>query len=154
MHDVKWSARFMNLATLVSEWSKDPSTKVGAAIVDSSRRIVSIGFNGFPRRVSDDPLRYENKSVKYAMIVHAEANAIVSARTAVHGCAMYATKSPCTECVKLIIQSGIDTVVSPPPDVEGKWADDSMIANQMLREAGVTIEYVSIVLKKGNGGVP
>ena len=140
MFGKKWTDRFIEMAALISTWSKDPSTKVGAVVVDSERRIVSLGFNGFPRHVHDDAVRYEDKKVKYSMIVHAEANAIVSASASLLGKAMVATKSPCSECTKLIIQSGITTVIAPAPDREGKWADDHMFSDQMLREAGVTVE--------------
>lgn len=136
----KWTDRFMDMAFLVASWSKDPSTKVGAVVVDHERSIVSLGFNGFPRHVIDDTERYLDKKIKYAMIVHAEANAILSARCSLVEKILFATKSPCSECVKLIIQCGISTIVSPAPDLEGKWADDAMVAGQMLMEAGVIVE--------------
>ena len=75
----KWDSRFMEMAELVSTWSKDPSTQIGVVIVDPLRRIVSTGYNGFPRGLSDAPERYEERSVKYAHIVHGELNAILSA---------------------------------------------------------------------------
>lgn len=140
-----WASRFGVLAQLVSTWSKDPLKKVGAVIVDGRRRIVSVGYNGFPRDVDDDPARYEEKSVKYAMIVHAEANAILNANAPVRGLWLFTTKYPCTECVKLIIQSGVDVIYSPMPSTSGKWADDSVIAKQMLAEA--CVQHVELVLQ-------
>lgn len=141
--DAKWIQRFADLAALVSGWSKDPSTKVGAVIVDHSCRVLSLGYNGFPRGVSDDAVRYEQKNVKYAMIVHSEANAILNAGHSVRECVMITTKSPCSECAKLIIQSGITDVYSPEP-TPGRWADDSMIARQMFQEAGVEQKWITI----------
>ena len=44
----------MDMAKLVSSWSKDPSTKVGAVITDDENRIISVGYNGFPREVIDN----------------------------------------------------------------------------------------------------
>ena len=144
----KWINRFLELAMSISDWSKDPHRKVGAVIVDHARRVLGIGYNGFPRGVDDDPVRYENKSVKLAMVVHAEANAILnSAGRTLVGSTIYVTSYPCTECSKLLIQSGIDTVVCPPPALEGKWADDSMIAKQMLTEACVT--QITVRLPRG-----
>jgi len=135
VRDKKWDQRFMRLAEEVSTWSKDPSTKVGAVIVDESRRIVGIGYNGFPRGVGDQEERYLDKSVKYAMIVHAEANAILNA-IAKPESSLYCTKAPCSECMKLIIQCGfVKRIVSPPWDVDGKWGEDAKHAITMFNEA-------------------
>ena len=67
----KWDTRFLSLAEHISSWSKDPSTKVGAAIIGPYRDIISLGYNGFPRGVEDTPERLENRELKYKMIVHA-----------------------------------------------------------------------------------
>lgn len=138
--NVKWDRRFMNLAEEFATWSKDPSTQVGAVIIDHDRRVVGSGYNGFPRGVHDDPARYMEKMVKYKMIVHAEANAILNSVKNIRDCTLYATKSPCSECVKLIIQSGIWRVVSPAPATEGVWAEDSNFAMTMLKEAGISFQ--------------
>lgn len=137
----KWDDRFMEMARLLSTWSKDPSTKVGAVIVDEERRIVGTGYNGFPRHVKDDPVRYEEKLVKYSMIVHSEANAILNAAKSVRGCTMYSTKFPCSECTKLIIQSGVARVIAPIPSPEGKWADDARFSKAMFSEALVLVRF-------------
>ena len=71
----KWDANFLTLANTVSMFSKDTSTKVGAVIVDDDNRVVSIGYNGFPKGVKDDH-RLDNRELKYEMIVHAEANGV------------------------------------------------------------------------------
>lgn len=136
----KWNDRFMEMAELVAGWSKDPSTKVGALIVDHDRRVVATGYNGFPRGVNDDPGRYETKMVKYKMIVHSEANAILNAVKSVRDCTMYTTKYPCSECAKLIIQSGIARVITPEPSKEGIWAEDSEYSRAMFRESMVFVE--------------
>ena len=67
---MNWNLRFLNLAKHVSEWSKDPSTQVGAVIFDDKNRIVSIGYNGFPKNVADDPNKYADRNIKYKMVVH------------------------------------------------------------------------------------
>ena len=84
----KWDQRFLELAELVSTWSKDPSTKVGAVIVDDSR-IVSIVYNGFAKGMPDVAEHYENRDEKYSRIVHAEINAIVLAGAHVKGMTLY-----------------------------------------------------------------
>lgn len=140
----QWDYRFMNLAAHVADWSKDPSTKVGAVIVDNTRRIVGLGYNGFPRGVSDNPDRYEHKATKYKMIVHSEANAILNANQPVKDCLLYATKFPCSECTKLIIQSGIIRVTTPAPKEGEVWTDDSQFSKIMMLEAGITISLYTL----------
>jgi dCMP deaminase len=137
----KWDERFMQLARHVAMWSKDPSTKVGAVVVDAKRRVIAMGYNGFPRGVDDSPERYADRPTKYAHVVHAELNAILNALGPVEGCTLYVTLEPCTTCAKAIIQSGITRVVLPNRDgeskteVEQRWGDDQRIAYQMMDEA-------------------
>ena len=61
----KWDDRFLKLAELVSTWSKDPSSKVGAVIVDDKNRVISLGFNGLPRGVEDTKERLNTRELKY-----------------------------------------------------------------------------------------
>lgn len=142
MKDTKWDKRFMAMAEHIAQWSKDPSTKVGAVIIDHDRRVTATGYNGFPRYVTDDPKRYEDKMVKYKMVVHAEANAILNALVPIRGNTLYCTKYPCSECAKLIIQSGISRVFAPNPSTEGVWADDASFTSIMLREASIPVHIV------------
>jgi dCMP deaminase len=93
--------------------SKDPSTKVGCVIIRPDRTQASGGFNGFPRGVADTPERYADRPTKYALVVHAEANAIITAHEPLHGYTLYCTLAPCNECAKLIVQAGIKRVVAP-----------------------------------------
>jgi dCMP deaminase len=106
----KWDRRFMELASQISSWSKDPNTKVGAVIVDEDRRVCGIGFNGFPAGVVDRPEVLRDSETKHACTIHAEVNAIHnSART--KGCTIYTTLAPCAQCMAQIIQAGIVAVV-------------------------------------------
>jgi len=109
----KWNKRFINLAYHISDWSKDPTTKVGAVIVDTKRRIISMGYNGFPRGVDDSPERYEDRLAKLLFVCHAERNALDNAATSVENCFMYSTLIPCNECAKSIVQRGISKVYTP-----------------------------------------
>lgn len=68
--DNKWDFRFLDLAKFISSWSKDPSTKVGAVITDWDNRIVSIGYNGFPKNVHDCPNMLEDRATKYLSLIH------------------------------------------------------------------------------------
>ena len=104
-----WHKRFLTLAEHIAGWSKDPSTKVGAVIVDQQRRIVSTGYNGFPQGVVDNPqLPRERKLMR---TLHAEANAILFAKRDLSGCTIYVTHHPCAHCAAMIIQAGIKRVV-------------------------------------------
>merc|ERR1712232_1122010 len=95
----------------------DPSTQVGACIVDKENKIVGIGYNGFPLGCSDDQLPWARKAdceldTKYPYVCHAEMNAILNKNaSSLHGCRIYVALFPCNECAKLIIQSGINEVV-------------------------------------------
>jgi dCMP deaminase len=137
---VDWDRRFLELADFVSKWSKDPSTKVGA-VITNGRQVVSLGFNGFPAGVEDHRHRYDNKDIKYEMIVHAEANAIVFARDSLSGCTIYVTFPPCARCAGKIIQAGIKRVVCMPPPAHRyeDWKESLEFASTMFHEAGVTL---------------
>lgn len=111
---ISWDEYFMELARTAAKRSKDPKCKVGACIMDpKDNRVVSLGYNGFPYGCSDKefPWDKEGDDNKYLYVVHAEANAILSARRDLTGCRLYCTYEPCNECMKMIIQSGIKEVV-------------------------------------------
>ena len=134
-----WNRRFLALAEHISTWSKDPSTKVGAVIVDADRRIISTGYNGFPRDVEDLDQRLNNRDVKYEMIVHGEINAIVFANQNLQGTTLYTWPfMPCSRCAGIVIQSGIRTVVAPYND-NPRWQASFELTEQMFREAGVRL---------------
>jgi len=135
---MNWHQRFEQMAELVASWSKDPSTKVGAVVVDDRKIIRGIGFNGFPRGVDDCVERYEDRALKYKYIVHAEPNAILNANGSLLGCTLYCTLHPCSACAALIIQAGITTVICPS-EVNPRWAEDQKLAAQMFTEARVQL---------------
>lgn len=139
MNDLsKWHYRFLNLAKHISEWSQDPSTKVGAVIVDNKKRIVSIGYNGFPVGIQDDA-RLNIRDIKYKMIVHAERNALLFANKSLDDCILYTYPfMPCSACAGMIIQSGIKHVISYVNNNE-RWTEDFKISEQMFEEAGLTL---------------
>merc|ERR1711907_708713 len=114
---LSWDDYFMSVAHLSAMRSKDPSTQVGACIVNSQNRIVGIGYNGFPAGCHDDELPWAREAAnpletKYMYVCHAEMNAILN-RIAndTRGCRIYVDLFPCNECAKLIIQSGIQEVI-------------------------------------------
>jgi len=141
----KWHKRFMEMADLISTWSKDPSTGVGAVIVGYNREIISMGYNGFPRGVNDDiDHRYERPQ-KYMYTEHAERNAIYNAvltgSSPVNG-TIYTTKFTCADCARAIIQCGIKNVYTWDQEMDGRWKEHFMTAVRMYSEAGVKFSFV------------
>ena len=137
----------MGIALLSSMRSKDPSTQVGACIVNSEKRILSMGYNGMPRCCSDAEFPWgkdENPlDSKYLYVCHAELNAILNCASGnVRGCTVYTTLFPCNECAKAIIQSGIAEVVY----MSDKYSDsDSVLASKrMFTTAGVKFRKYQI----------
>lgn len=139
---IDWDGRFLNLAQLVSFWSKDPSTKVGSVIVDDSRRIISVGYNGLPKGVRDFEHRLNDRETKYQFMVHAERNAIIFSKHSLKDSTIYTYPfMPCSHCAGMIIQSGIKRVVTFY-DRNPRWAKSFEISKKMFEEAGVDLtEY-------------
>ncbi len=127
--------RYIKMAHIWSENSYCTRRQVGALIV-KDKMIISDGYNGtptgFPNKCEDD----NNVSLPY--VLHAEANAITKiARSGNNsdGATLYVTDSPCIECAKLIIQSGIRRVVY---DREYRLTDGV----NLLRQAGIEVLHL------------
>lgn len=147
MKVISWDEYFMAVSKISALRSKDPSTRVGACIVNSDNRIVGIGYNGMPYGCEDDKFPWTNTTSgvdsKYPYVVHAEANAILNATTKLKDCRIYVSLFPCNECAKLIIQSGIKEVIFE----SDKYAStDGVIASKrMLDAAGVSYRQMPVV---------
>lgn len=142
-----WDTRFAQLAKLVSLWSKDPSTKVGAVIVRPDKTIASVGFNGFPKGVPDDISWYENRDIKYNVVKHAEENAILFSRELLDGYTLYVYPlPPCSSCAGDIIQRGIKRVVAIVPAQHMSRTNDPKFAFPLTRimfeHAGVQFDII------------
>ena len=139
----KWDERFIELAKHISQWRKDPSTKVGCVVIGEDGEIRATGFNGFPRGIADDSERLEDREQKYPLICHAEENAIMHAArigVSLKGCVAYVTWPPCTGCSRSLIQAGIVEVVYPKDiDVPERWEKDFAMSVAMMEEAGITV---------------
>lgn len=137
---INWDEYFMGVALLSAQRSKDPATQVGACIVNEQKRIVGIGYNGFPIGVDDDSFPWGKEdewlNSKYPYVVHAEPNAILNATVPLTNATLYVTLFPCNDCAKLIIQSGIKKVVY----LVDKYHDRDMFvaSRRMFDAAGVT----------------
>jgi len=165
----RWDRHFMQMAMLVSELSKDRSTKVGCVITTVDHVVLSTGYNGFPRGCFDEgkdlkanqlqfgyreldkrqaevEARHE-RPAKYLWTEHAERNAIFNlARTggpSLRGARIYVPWFPCADCARAIIQSGISEMVAYMPDcAHPKYGPEFMVSAKMFSEAGLRIRYV------------
>lgn len=141
---INWEEYFMGVAVLSSKRSKDPNTKVGACITNPSKRIVGIGYNGFPQGCHDENFPWERDGSfldsKYPYVVHAEANAILNSTTKLDNCSIYVSLFPCHECTKLIIQSGIKEIIYMDNKYEGTESD--IAAKRMLNASGVRYRQI------------
>lgn len=141
----KWYKRYLKLAAEIATWSKDPSTQVGAVVVGSKGQILSQGYNGFPRGISDSNKRLNDRDVKLSLVVHAEMNAIFNASysgVSLDGATIFIHGLPaCSECAKGIIQVGIKKVVVSKQCIEAKthWNDSWNKSKAMFAEAGIAI---------------
>ena len=131
---ISWDEYFMGVAYLSALRSKDPNTQVGACIVSDDNKILSMGYNGFPRGCSDDEFPWGKEheqddpyQAKYFYATHSELNAILNYRGG--------TLFPCNECAKAIIQCGIRTLIYG----EDKYGDTAAVraSKRMLNAAGV-----------------
>ena len=136
---LSWDQYFMGMAHLSAMRSKDPNTRVGACIVNPQKRVVGLGYNGFPYGCEDEEFPWDRDGefleTKYPYVVHAELNAILNSIQDLHGCTLYVSLFPCNECVKAIIQSGIKEIVYEDNKYEGK--DFDLAAKKMLQAANV-----------------
>ena len=137
---ISWDEYFMGVAHLASFRSKDPNSQVGACIVSEDNKILSMGYNGFPRGCSDDefPWCREGNPLdnKYLYTTHGELNAILNYRGGnLEGAKLYVTLFPCNECAKAIIQAGIRTVVYDSDKYNGTPA--IIASKRMFEAAGV-----------------
>lgn len=134
---ISWDEYFMSVAMLAGMRSKDPNSQVGACIVSNDNKILSMGYNGFPKGCSDDEFPWaregEDLDTKYLYVVHSELNAILNYRGgSLEGAKLYVSLFPCNECAKAIIQAGIKTVVYD----QDKYHDTpSVIASKRMMDA-------------------
>lgn len=148
---LSWDEYFMGIAILSAQRSKDPSTQVGACIINEDKRILSVGYNGMPRGCDDDFMPWEREGSlldsKYAFVCHAELNAILNyGAGTLKNSVIYTTLFPCNECAKAIIQSGIKEVVY----LSDKYGhtEGSIAAKKMFALAGVILTEFKSNFKK------
>lgn len=142
----KWDLRYIKMAQQVSSWSKDPSTQVGAVAVSDKGQVLCTGYNGFPRGIEDADYRYNNRELKYELIVHAEMNAIYNATyngVSLDGATMYVSGLPCcNKCALGLIQTGIKRVVMQGNPDDPRWADSWKMSMDLFNETNIEWEFI------------
>ena len=141
----KWHIRFMRIANEIASWSRDPSTKVGCVLV-KDKKIISTGYNGFPKNISDDLNRLNDRDFKYEATIHAETNAIITAALhgiSTEGAAAYTTFHPCSRCAAALINAGVAEVfVSTRAAIPERWLENFLLAAKLFEEAGVRLQMI------------
>ncbi len=142
MH-ISWDEYFMGVALLSAKRSKDPSTQVGACLVNEDKRIIGIGYNGLPTGCKDEDFPWgktdpNRLNTKYPYVVHAEPNAILNCTSNIKGATLYVTLFPCNECAKLIIQAGIRHIIYMSDKYRNEESD--IASKRMLDASGVTYQ--------------
>ncbi len=139
---ISWDEYFMGIALLSAQRSKDNGTQVGACIVNSDNKILTVGYNGMPRGCSDDDMPWDREGgmleSKYAFVCHAELNAILNNDGgSLKGAKCYTTLFPCNECAKALIQAGIKEVIY----LSDKYADTeaTIASKKMFNMVGVKL---------------
>jgi len=144
-NEYRWHQRFMRLAREVSTWSKDPSTQVGCVLV-REKKVLSTGYNGFPKNISDNLNRLIDREQKYEITVHAEVNAVTSA--ALHGVSTdgsiaYVTFNPCSRCASVLVNAGIASVFSDgAAEIPERWLKNFILASKIFAEAGIHYQTI------------
>lgn len=138
--------------SIAENFSKDPSTKVGAIFIyPETLNILSVGYNGMPRGISEIVSERWKRPLKYKLIEHAERNAIYNSAmsgTSLRDSICIVSLFPCSSCARGIIQSGCRLVISlsltdSGEDRYNRWKDDWDISIMMLREADIKILFLN-----------
>jgi dCMP deaminase len=141
----KWDLRYLDMARLISTWSKDPSTQTGAVIVRPNGTVMGVGFNGFPQNMSDAPELYANREEKYSRVVHCEVNALIFSNGPVQGCTLYTWPFlSCDRCMVQMLQAGIKRFVAPVASADQltRWGAAFEKVKKYAAEVGVDVVEV------------
>lgn len=159
---LSWDEYFMGIAVFTSLRSKDPSSKVGAVIVNKDNHILGTGYNGFVAGVDEKKFNWTREGewlkTKYPYVVHAEANAILNSTASdLSSCRIYTTLFPCNECAKKIAQKKIREVIFLSDKYKG---EDFHIASELiLKSCGIVtrrfeLPSLQTILKKFTKFIP
>jgi dCMP deaminase len=137
-----WDEYYMGLVFFIACRSKDPSTQVGAIIVDFNHRPLGMGYNGAPAAIPDDKINW-SRPHKYVYIEHAEPNAIRHAMKgigSVEGCVLYCTNMPCNDCMRKVVIEKFSRVVYGCQSAKMMPQDVINTSKNMAELGGVKLE--------------
>ena len=134
-----WDDYFMALAMTVTTRSLDQNTKHACLLVDDKHRIISLGYNGPPKKAVDENVPTEGVA-KYPWFIHAEPNSIFNAKTCLEGATAYITGRPCGPCFSFLLQVGVKRVVYGPIKSSSQTEDSTKIVEEMLIGQDVSFE--------------
>ena len=139
-----WHQYFINIAKEVAKKSKDPSSQVGCVIVTDYNRPVSFGYNGFVAGCNEEFMTFE-RPMKYHLIIHAEMNAMLFAKQALHKCKIYTTHGPCENCLKHILQAGITKIIYENPGIikERGTAEQKEAIKRLLTSSNIICQNIN-----------
>ena len=151
-----WDQLYITMCYLVGMRSRDSHTHVGSVVVDSDNVLVSTGYNSLPRGIEidrDGKRLSRDGGEKYFWMEHAERNAIYNAArrgTVLKGCKIYVPWTPCADCARAIIQTGISEVIIHQngqdfydTNTNGKWIDAHERTRTMFMESGVKVRFLT-----------
>ena len=107
---IDWDTLWMTMAFSISQRSLDDSTKHGCVMVDGDNKIISVGYNSFPKNCIDERLPL-TRPLKYRAILHSETNSIINANRSLKGATAYITGFPCPNCFGNMLNAGIENIV-------------------------------------------
>lgn len=141
----EWDRRYLRLAREIASWSRDPSTSVGAILVDAQHIALATGHNGFTSGLRDTPERLNNRETRLKLTLHGEENCLINAGKAGHavlGATCYVWPlAPCVSCASKLVQAGVRTIVTvtASPALTSRWGDDLALAQEVYNETGVDL---------------
>ena len=146
---ITWDEFFMRVAVAASLRSKDPNTQVGACIAGGDNRILSVGYNGTPRGLTDDDFPWETTddilTEKHSYVIHAEANAVLNYRGSLReleGARIYVTLFPGNEGAKFLVQVGIGEVIYLDDEYDG--TPGNVLSKSILDKCGVSYRKLDV----------
>lgn len=139
IQQTEWDRKWMAMAkTVATEFSKDPSTKVGAVLTFNLKKFINIGYNGFPEGADDSPELYLDREKKYERTVHAEINSVLGIGHQ-GPFTIYCTLHPCSDCVLVLKNAKVNRMVFPRPTENelSRWGEKFLKAESLMDECGI-----------------
>jgi len=139
----------MRMALLVADRSKDPVTQVGACIVSSDNRILSLGYNGTPNGWKDSDFPWgkvgDPLDTKYAFVIHAERNAVLNyggLHSQLKGSRVFVTHFPCNQCAQELAQVGVAEVIYLKGHNRAKFS--TLASERILEACGIAVKKLEL----------